>query len=173
MASISLTQNSIIKLKNNDNTMVAFDQLISSGIWKFTAKGNIIRNAAGIGIIDARQIEIPHPFNIRSSNNNNSICYFGETVWIKGIGKICSDSEEIKSGDEVSAIVDLESYPHAFNIKINNEIQPFTVISFPDRVKFILTFGTMNDEWEFISLKELDKGPDLSRIEERWRFKYE
>ncbi|KAA6383653.1 MAG: hypothetical protein EZS28_020822 [Streblomastix strix] len=153
--------------------MVVFDQLISSGIWEFSVKGNQIRTVGtGIGIIDARQIEIPHPFYIRSSNNNSSICYIGKTIWIKGIGKVDTGSNDIKSGDEVSAIVDLESDPHSFNIKVNNEIQPFSVISFPDGVKFILTFGIMNDEWEFISLKELDKSLDLGEEDRRKIYKY-
>ncbi|KAA6371079.1 MAG: hypothetical protein EZS28_033394 [Streblomastix strix] len=153
--------------------MVVFDQEISSGIWEFTVKGNQIRTVGtGIGIIDARQIEIPHPFNFRSSSSNNSICYIGKTIWIKGIGKVDTGSNDIKSGDEVSAIVNLESDPHSFNIKVNNEIQPFSVISFPDGVKFILTFGTMNDEWEFISLKELDKGSNFNGAERRKIYKY-
>ncbi|KAA6372511.1 MAG: hypothetical protein EZS28_031962 [Streblomastix strix] len=137
--------------------MVAFDQEISSGIWEFTAKGNIIKNAAGIGIIDASQTEILHPFIFRSSFSNKSICYIGKTPYIKGLGKINSENQEIKPGDEVRAIVDFESNSHTFSLRINNEIQPFCVTHIPDRVKFILVFSAMNVEWEFISLKELNK----------------
>ncbi|KAA6389666.1 MAG: hypothetical protein EZS28_014810 [Streblomastix strix] len=103
----------------------------------------------------------------------NTIFQINRYPCIKGDRKYGLNCKEIKSGDEVSVIVDLESVPHTFCVKINGGIQPFCVTRIPNRVKFTLIFTDKNDEWEFISLKELDKGPDLSRIEEKNRFRYE
>ncbi|KAA6389318.1 MAG: hypothetical protein EZS28_015157, partial [Streblomastix strix] len=76
------------------------------------------------------------------------------------------------TGDEVSTIVDLQSNPHTFCLVINKVLQPFCVTHIPDRLKFILLFGSKDSEWEFVSLEELAQGVDLSKIEERRRFIY-
>ncbi|KAA6392353.1 MAG: hypothetical protein EZS28_012122 [Streblomastix strix] len=127
----------------------------------------------GIGIIDAKQNDIPHPFNYNNPRNNNTICLVGFTPFVKGNAKYGSGCKEIKQGDKVNVIVDLQSNPHTFCLAINKLIQPFCVKLIPNRVKFILLFGEKDGEWEFNSLEELAQGIDLSKIEERKCFKYE
>ncbi|KAA6362658.1 MAG: hypothetical protein EZS28_041815 [Streblomastix strix] len=150
---VSCPKDWIIKLQDYRNTLVLLNQEINSGVWAFTAKCRRVKYEIGIGIIDARQKVIPHPFDYKQTFNNS-----------------CN---ELKWGDEVSVIVDLQSNPHTFCLAINKVLQPFCVTNIPDRLKFILFFGGLDSEWEFISLQELAQAVDLSKIEERRRFKYE
>ncbi|KAA6391630.1 MAG: hypothetical protein EZS28_012844 [Streblomastix strix] len=132
-----------------------------------------MKHGIGIGIIDVQQNDIPHPFIYSNSRDNNTICLIGQTPYIKGKFKLGSGCNELNQGDKVSTIVDLQSNPHTFCLVINKVLQPFCVMNIPDRVKFILLFGNKDDEWEFVSLKELAQGVDLNKIEQRRIYLYE
>ncbi|KAA6377438.1 MAG: hypothetical protein EZS28_027035 [Streblomastix strix] len=143
--------------------MVVFDQEICSGIWKFSALATKWSQQFGIGIIDSNIVEIPHPYQYNVQLDNDSICYVGRSLFIKGTPIVDFNNKEITSGDQVSAIVDLTFQPPAFCLMINNKTQPFSVISVPDR--------NSKDEWKFQSLEELT-GFDQSGIETKKQFKY-
>ncbi|KAA6389276.1 MAG: hypothetical protein EZS28_015195 [Streblomastix strix] len=72
--------------------------------------------------------------------------------YIKGKSKLGQRCNELKEGDEVRVIVDLQSNPHTF---------------------CLLFFGIKDSVWEFISLEKLAQGVDTSIFEEKRRFKYE
>ncbi|KAA6379611.1 MAG: hypothetical protein EZS28_024862 [Streblomastix strix] len=125
--------------------MVIFNREIESGIWEFTGKVTKMKYQFGIGIVDARQNLIPHPYDYENKNENN---------------------------DEVRIVVDLKSELHTLFLIINNKIQPFCVMNIPDKVKFMFFFSTKDDEWEFVSLRELDRQLDINQIDARRRFEY-
>ncbi|KAA6387503.1 MAG: hypothetical protein EZS28_016970 [Streblomastix strix] len=81
----------------------AFDERfeINTGIWAFTAKCRRVKYGIGIGIIDARQNDIQHPFDYINTRDNNTICFIGQTPYIKGKSKLGSGCNELKQGDEL------------------------------------------------------------------------
>ncbi|KAA6374264.1 MAG: hypothetical protein EZS28_030209 [Streblomastix strix] len=109
-ANITFPQLQIVKANSIDNTMVIFNREIQSGIWEFIGKVTKMKHQFGIGVVDARQNLIPHPYDYENKNENS---------------------------DEVRIVVDLKSEPHAFFLVINNKIQPFCVMNIPDKVKFM------------------------------------
>ncbi|KAA6375194.1 MAG: hypothetical protein EZS28_029276 [Streblomastix strix] len=172
-AKVSFPSNCVVKLDNFVNTIVVFDKEINSGIWKFTTKGKSLKFQYGVGIIDSTQVDIPHPYDYQGSKNNNTICSIASVPYIKGFPKYGSGSKGIKTDDISSVIVDMTSNPRTFCILINNELEPFCVTSIPERVKFVFLFSNKDSEWEFISLEQINMKIDLSKIEERKKYKYE
>ncbi|KAA6382102.1 MAG: hypothetical protein EZS28_022372 [Streblomastix strix] len=172
-AKVSCPKDCVIKLEDNQNTLVLFNYEVKSGIWAFTATCRKVKYGNGIGIIDAKQNGFSHPFDSNNSRDNNTICLIGQTPYIKGKSKLGPGCNELQQSEEVRVIVDLQSNPHTFCLVINKVLQPFCVMNIQDRVKFILLFGGKDDEWEFISLEELAQGVDLNKIEQRRRYKYE
>ncbi|KAA6353358.1 MAG: hypothetical protein EZS28_051115 [Streblomastix strix] len=153
--------------------MVVFDRELTYGVWRFLAKATKSNTAFGIGIIDANQSEIQHPFRINNRLNNSSICFVGKMLYVKGIGKIGAVVKEIQNGDQIGIVIDLQRIPHTFSLTINATTQPFCVTHIPDNVKFVFILISMNDEWKFIQLNELKAGVDLSKIDEKSRYKFE
>ncbi|KAA6387116.1 MAG: hypothetical protein EZS28_017357 [Streblomastix strix] len=153
--------------------MVVFDRELTQGVWRIFAKATKLSASFGIGIIDANQTEIQHPFRTNNRLNNNSICYIGKMLWIKGSRKVDSTNKEIATNQSVTAVVDLISDPHTFCLAIDATIQPFCVTHIPDKVKFIFTLGYPSDQWKIISLNESQIGIDLDKFDEKKRYKYE
>ncbi|KAA6359435.1 MAG: hypothetical protein EZS28_045038, partial [Streblomastix strix] len=172
-ATASCKNDLVIKGGDLQTTMVVFDRELTQGVWRFLAKATKLSASFGIGIIDANQTKILHPFRINNRLNNNSICYIGKMLWIKGSGKVDQANKEITSNQSVTAVVDLISDPHTFSLTINAQMQPFCVTHIPDKVKFVFTLGNATDQWKIISLKESQIGIDLDRFDEKKRYKYE
>ncbi|KAA6391136.1 MAG: hypothetical protein EZS28_013338 [Streblomastix strix] len=163
----------IVKLDKSEHTMVVFDHEINSGVWEFTVKGGNLQNWFGIGIINAKQTQIPHPYLFNKQDRNNTVCYVRDTIYIRGLPQDDSGNTEIRSDEQVTAVVDLKSNPPMFYIVVNNTIQPFCVVNIPDKVQFMLFFSTKDSVWEFVSLKELDHGINITRINSNKRFNYQ
>ncbi|KAA6397859.1 MAG: hypothetical protein EZS28_006614 [Streblomastix strix] len=171
-ANCSFPKPNIIKHDDIQQTIVVFSREINSGVWEFVGRVRKQKYDMGIGIIDGKKTVIPHPFIYQSNKDNNTIFYIKQNVYIKGAGLYSLGNQLIKQGDEITAIVDLTSNPKSFCLKINSVLQPFCVISVPERVKFILYFSNKDEEWEFVSLKEVAEAQNLSHIHPSNRHNY-
>lgn len=62
-AKISFPKNWVVKLDNSVDTMVVFNRELDSGVWRFTAGARKLKLQFGIGIVDSKFPDIPHPYD--------------------------------------------------------------------------------------------------------------